>query len=104
MRPLYLRLLLTLTESEHVGTALEGDVMEWLGQGVGRLILGGCVLHFDGVGFDMIANEEMLHFDVLTAIADTAVVCDIQRTLTVDEQCGGLSDIESHVAEVVPEP
>ena len=85
MRPLYLHLVLALTESEHVGTALESDAMGWLGQGVGRLILGGCVLHFDGVGFDVIANEEVLHFDVLAAIADTAIVGDVQRTLTVDE-------------------
>ena len=67
MRPLLLCLVLALTESEHVGTALEGDAVERLGQSVGCLVLRGNMLHLDGIGFDVVANEEVLQPVVLSA-------------------------------------
>ena len=49
LRPLLLCLVLALTESEHVGTALEGDAMERLSQSVGSLVVGGSMLQLDSV-------------------------------------------------------
>ena len=36
------------------------------------------MLHFDSVGFDVITDEEVLHFDVLASIADLAVVGNVE--------------------------
>ena len=85
MYSLSLHFVLAFTESDHVGTALESDAEERLGESIGRLCRGGCVLYFDSVGFDVIADEEVLHFDVLAPVADLAVVGDVECALAVDE-------------------
>ena len=85
MYSLSLHLVLALTESEHIGTALEGDAEERLSESIGRLCRGGSVVYFDSVGFDVVADKEVLHFDVLAAIADLAVVGNVECALTVDE-------------------
>ena len=72
MYSLSLYLVLAFTESEHVGTALKGDADGVAWSGCRPLDVSedvGCTL--TGVRFDVIANEEVLYFDVLAAIADT---------------------------------
>ena len=61
-----------------------------LGQGVCRLAVGGYVLETDCVGLDVLANEEVLHFDVLASVADAAVVGDVHGALAIDQERGRL--------------
>lgn len=78
-------LIIVWDESEHVGAAFECNAAEGFGQCVGHLLIGWDVLEFHCPGFDVLANEEVLYFDVLAAFADLAVTGDVHCALTVDE-------------------
>ena len=103
-RLLLLGVAVVLAQAEHVGTALERDAEQRLGQRVSDLLLGWNVLQLDGAGLDVLSDEEVLHLDVLAALADLAVVGDVHGALAVDEQCRGLRTAQADAAEVVSVP